>query len=101
MSKARYRTTRKEKQRGVALPIMIGVGLVLLIAGGLILRQKPDPRVAIEVSGAPSLDVDPPTIDFGDVKLGKTVTAVFELSNVGDQTLEFVRVPYVEVIEGC
>ncbi len=59
------------------------------------------PAVRVEVKGRPSLKVDREKVDFGDVKLDKTVTATFTLSNVGDQALRFTRQPFIEVAAGC
>lgn len=100
MSKGKSRTPRKSPGGSFPVPILIGLGLLLIVAGFLATR-KPGPGATIEVSGAPSLRADPPNMDFGEVKLGRTVTAVFELSNVGDQPLELTQAPYVEVVEGC
>ena len=57
--------------------------------------------VPVEVQGQPSLKVDNDQLDFGDVKLGQTVTAAFTLTNVGDQTLRITQEPYIQVLEGC
>ncbi len=87
------------------------VWLWLLIAAGVVLiafvvidsasRRPGEPATAPQVSGAPRLAVDKEKIDLGDVKLGQTVSVSFELTNVGDQALQFTASPYVEVKEGC
>jgi hypothetical protein len=81
---------------------------ILLIAGGLLIvgaiftfRKPSQPAAAIEVTGAPSLKVNQDKVDLGNVRLGQTVDVKFQLTNVGDQTLRFSEVPYVEVVEGC
>ena len=66
----------------------------------LALRDKPAPGATIEVTGAPSLQVDNEKVDLGDVKLNQTVQVSFQLTNVGDETLRFVKQPYIEVVEG-
>lgn len=72
------------------------VGLVLaLIAPG----REPD--FTPQVSGAPALAVDQEWIDYGDVRLGTTVTTEIRVSNVGSEVLRFQKPPYVEVKEGC
>lgn len=101
MRKARFRTTRSGKHRSFTVPLIIAAGVLLLAVGGWLAFRPRAPQVPIEVSGAPSLRAEPSSLDFGDVRLGETVTAVFELSNAGDQALEFTRLPYVEVVEGC
>jgi len=45
--------------------------------------------------------VDRQQIDFGKLPLDKTVKATFQVSNVGDQPLQIVSEPVVEVKQGC
>jgi hypothetical protein len=54
-----------------------------------------------QVSGGPALQVDQEKIDLGDVPLGQTVSAQFEITNVGDQPLRFTQKPYIQVAAGC
>lgn len=49
----------------------------------------------------PQLVVDQDTIDLGDVKLGRTVQATFNLKNGGGKSLKIAEKPIVEVVEGC
>ena len=58
-------------------------------------------KVTPQVTGAPKLQSDLEKIDLGDIKLGKTVQAVFVLTNTGDRALQFTAKPYIEVLEGC
>ena len=51
--------------------------------------------------GAPNLQVDQTSIDFGDVPMNQMVKASFKLSNTGDGTLNIVAPPVPEVVEGC
>jgi len=84
--------------------ILVGGGILLIVlAAGYIFAtsRTSEAGVAIEVSGAPALQVDKAQIDFGDVKVDTPVSATFEISNVGDQPLRFSKLPVVEVIEGC
>jgi hypothetical protein len=37
----------------------------------------------------------------GDVPLEQTVSAKFEITNVGDQPLRFIQKPYIQVAAGC
>jgi cell division septal protein FtsQ len=88
--------------RRVPWPAFAIAGVVLIAFAAILLTRGPArPAAAIEVSGQPSLKVDQQSIDFGDVKLGQTVQATFELANVGDQPLRFSAAPYIEVVEGC
>jgi hypothetical protein len=81
---------------------LIAVGVVL-IAFVVIQAASNNaaPPAAPQVTGGPALQVDKESLDFGDVKLGQTVEAKFEVTNVGDQPLRFTKRPYVEVFEGC
>ena len=91
------------------MPIITAVTGALVIAAALVFlavkSQNGDPNEVENyvpaVAGQPSLVADREEIDFGDVKLGKTVTASFVLTNVGDETLRFTEIPYVELKEGC
>jgi len=84
---------------------------VLLIMGGLLLlggaayfvwgNGAASPSANIEVKGSPRLQVDQDKIDLGEIKLGQTVEARFQLTNVGDQPLRFAEKPYIEIVEGC
>lgn len=77
--------------------------LLLLIIGGVAVWAVwgDSPTVPLQVTGAPRLAVVQATIDEGNVKLGQTVRSTFHVQNVGDQPLEILGQPSVEVIEGC
>lgn len=105
-SKKSYRSSKKQGRSAQSnLPLIIVLaGSVLLAAGLFALWKVGQPAVAsvpVKVKGQPSLKVDQDKLDFGDVKLGKTITASFTLSNVGDKTLEITDKPYIQVLEGC
>jgi hypothetical protein len=87
----------------LALYIVLG-GIVLVVAALFALWKSGQPELAsvpVEVKGQPSLKVDQERLDFGNVKLGQTVTASFILSNAGDQTLRITDKPTILVVEGC
>lgn len=93
---------KRPRQNQRWLPILIALGGLLLVTlAFLALRDKPAPGAAFEVAGAPSLKVDKEKVDLGDVKLNQTVQVSFQLTNVGDQTLQFTKDPYIEVVDGC
>lgn len=98
------RATRSDKKQRNLIVLMVAIGIVLVvvgigIAGG---EDAATPDLALtERSGQASLKVDRELIDFGDVKLNTNLTFEIEVTNVGDQPLEFSRTPYVEVKEGC
>lgn len=85
-------------------PVILGViALALVTIGAFFLfsRGSSEPARPIEVAGQPNLAVDRGQIDFGKVPVEQTVKAEFELSNTGDQPLQILGVPQVEVREGC
>lgn len=102
-TKASKKIAPPEKQRvPIWLPLIIVAGLALIVVA-VVSGNNPAPAAqpAIEVKGAPALQVDKEKVDFGNVTLGRTVEVKFEVTNVGDQPLRFKEKPYVEVAEGC
>ncbi len=80
--------------------IAAGVALIALVVIQAVTSNSTPPPAPL-VTGGPALQVDKENIDFGNVTLGQTVEAKFEVTNVGDQPLRFTKKPYIEVIEGC
>jgi hypothetical protein len=80
--------------------IAAGVALIAFVVLQAVSNNS-TPATAPVVAGGPALQVDKEKVDFGDVKLGQTVEAKFEVTNTGDQPLRFKQRPYIEVIEGC
>jgi hypothetical protein len=104
MAHKQYGTKQGSSRQGKnSVPLYLLAGALLLIIVGVfvLLRGTPTPSKSVEVAGKPKLAVDREQIDFGKVPLDKAVRAEFELSNVGDQPLELVGIPQVEVREGC
>ena len=64
-------------------------------------QQPFDPNFESEVSGAPRVEVNQEIVDYGDVKLGTTVNTVFNVRNIGDEPLQILGEPRVELVEGC
>ena len=84
-------------------PILIALGAVLLV-GALAWSFWPRDKITgskAEVTGAAALRSDKDKIGLGDVRLGTTVSASFELTNSGDKPLHFTKEPYIQVVEGC
>ncbi len=86
---------------GVALGgllLAVGVFLVALVSrnGG-----SETANFTPEATGGPHISVAQDKIDYGEVKLGRTITTEFQVQNVGDQDLTIQGQPRVEVVEGC
>ena len=74
---------------------------VVLIAGGVIMLSAQTSPASPAVAGVPRLAVDRTTVDEGYVKFGTPVHETFHLSNVGNQPLQILGKPQVELVEGC
>jgi hypothetical protein len=88
------------------LPLYLAGGALLVIIIGVVLlanagRGSSGSSVPAQVTGKPSLVVDREQIDFGKVPLDIPVKATFKLSNAGDQALQILGEPVVEVKQGC
>jgi hypothetical protein len=79
----------------------VALALVAGAASWFWLGSEDPLGVAPLFSGGPRLAADTDTIDFGDVRFDKMVTASFRLRNVGDKPLMLASNPPVEVAEGC
>lgn len=85
-----------------AIITTLTVFIVLVIAqnsGTTALSMPSDFKV--EVNGAPRVAVKFDTIDHGDQHYNIPVESVFPIGNIGDQPLEIIGQPRVEVLEGC
>ena len=102
-TKASKKAAAPQKPRfPIWLPLIIIAGAALIVvalSGGS--NNPAGSTVKPQVSGGPALQVDQEKIDLGDVPLGQTVSAKFEITNVGDQPLRFTQKPYVQVAAGC
>ena len=92
------------KRNGLPL-LLAGGALFVIIIGVLLLtnlgRGASGSASPARVTGRPSLVVDRQQIDFGEVPLDIPVKAAFKLTNVGDQPLQILNQPVVEVKQGC
>jgi hypothetical protein len=97
------RYANKEKQPEKAGPLLVAIaGFVLILMAALALFRPATTAFRDLVStGEPSLKVDREKVDLGDVKLGKSVSVTFQLTNVGNKTLRFSKDPYIEIVKGC
>jgi hypothetical protein len=87
------------------LPLYLAGGALLVIIIGVVLaivgRGSSGTSSPAQVTGLAKLAVDRQQIDFGKVPLDIPVKATFKLSNVGDQPLQILGQPIVEVKQGC
>lgn len=96
----KFKPVKKPNTLLWSLATLGGLALLFLAAWALA-KPAPAAKVPLEVQGAPKLKLNQQKIDLGNVQLGQTVSASFEVSNVGDQPLRFSTAPYIEAIEGC
>jgi hypothetical protein len=103
--KARQGKNNRRGTGGANLALYLALGGMVLVAAALLAAWKGSQpgrgSAPAEVKGQARLKVDREKLDFGEVKLGQTVTAAFTLTNVGDQALRITEKPKVEVVEGC
>jgi hypothetical protein len=104
--KSSQHTSRKSSGSFIStLAWIIGGFVFLSIIGvmlvGLANRPGVDPNFTPKVTGAPALEVVQPAFDLGDQHFNTTVRVVYNLQNVGDKTLRILKVPQVQVLEGC
>ena len=100
------KTLPSAKKRSYVPFLLLGGGALLALVVGILVLSKPGAQSSptatpAQVTGKPQVALDKTQIDFGQVKLGKTVQATFRVSNVGDQPLKIVEEPLVEVQRGC
>jgi hypothetical protein len=81
------------------VPVIL-VGIAVVVAGAVFLLTRGEPY-APEVTGGPSGVVNQNYFDYGDVKGGTWIETTFKIKNVGDQPLNVLNEPYVELVEGC
>lgn len=97
------RYTKKEKQPEKAKPLLVAFAEIVLVLMASLALFRPISAALNDVlsTGEPSLKVDQEKVDLGDVKLGKSVSVTFQLTNVGKKTLRLSKQPYIEIIKGC
>ncbi len=103
MAKKFRRKQQKQARPAPWVWVALG-GALLIILGGVWLawpNNQVDPNFEPEVIGAPRLVVEQTTIDAGDVKVNTQIRTAFRLQNVGDEPLQILGEPAVELVEGC
>ncbi len=85
--------------------IWLAAGLSLLLLGGGLwwasARASGPPANFTPQAETPRLAVDREAIDLGPQPLGREVSAVFRVKNMGNQPLRILGEPTVELVEGC
>ena len=104
--RANQRSNKALSRRGLVRVGVVVIVLLVIFGAAVLLaptNQTGTPADFIpEVLGAPRVAVAQDSVDFGDVKLDKTVEAVFHVRNVGDEVLRILDYePPVELVEGC
>jgi hypothetical protein len=104
-AKTQKRGRRQEPSRLLSrgwLSVLLAV--VLLTGGGLLIglltrtnRIGPVPKAY----GIPRMEIAQERVDYGDVKVNTPIETIFHIRNVGDQPLQILGEPQVEVVRGC
>lgn len=80
--------------------VIVGAVVALLAIVAAFTGGRREPFVP-EVVGAPRAEVDADRIDHGPVAFNQPVESVYRVRNVGDQPLQILGEPRVELVEGC
>lgn len=96
-------TPQKQPGFPIWLPLIIVAGVALIAVAVLNNNGSSSTAVpgASTTNEQPVLAVNIEKIDLGDVKLGQTVSASFEVSNTGTAPLRFKEKPFIQVAAGC
>lgn len=54
-----------------------------------------------QAGGTPAIQVDQQVIDYGQVKLGTSLSFKIKVTNAGSGTLRFTQPPSIQIVEGC
>ncbi len=106
MSK-KSRPVQQPKSAGQApwLGLVAGAAVLLIVAGLAFWWSSASPSPAASPaqtgSNGPRLAVDRAEVDEGKVKLDTPIRTTFRLSNAGNQPLQILGEPQVELVEGC
>lgn len=102
MSKLRKPQPAQPPQRPTwLLPAVIVGAIVIVLAIVAVLTGTRREPFEPEVTGEPRAQVDQSSIDHGAVRFNQPVESVFRIRNVGDQPLNILGEPRVELVEGC
>jgi hypothetical protein len=102
VSKSKKPQQQKPPKRPVWLIPAVLVGLVVVVAAVIaVITGSQRAPYEPEVAGAPRAEVDQTAIDHGAVRFEQQVESVYRVRNIGDQTLNILGEPRVELVEGC
>lgn len=102
MSKSKKPQRRKPHKRPAWLIPAIILGLVVVVAAvvAVVTGSRREPYEP-EVTGAPRAQFDQTAFDHGALRFEQQVESVYRVRNVGDQPLNILGEPRVELVEGC
>lgn len=102
VSERERRRQQEERNRNLrtAIPVVAGIIILLAVGYAFFTQASQSSRPVTGVVG-PRLQVDRDQIDLGRQRLGNTVSALFNLKNVGDGTLNLNVPRTVTVLQGC
>jgi hypothetical protein len=102
------RIRKKQSRRLTWWPLAVALAGLLIVAVGVwwglgqsAPASQPPSQALPTTSAAPRLAVDRDTIDLGMQPFERPVSAVFQVQNVGGDTLRILAEPVVELVEGC
>jgi hypothetical protein len=108
MSNRSKRRRSPPPRRGLPVAWLLGgAGLLAIMAAVILLTrpgsngQTPAAEAGDQAGAGPRLALDREEIDFGQVPVDQMVQAEFTISNNGDQALQILEQPVVQVKEGC
>ena len=99
----RERKRRQEERNRylkIAIPLFVVIAAMFAFGFSLLTQAKPARPAHPGVVG-PRIQVDHDQLDFGYQHLGATVSAQFNVKNVGDDTLNLEVPRTVTLLEGC
>ena len=108
MSKPKRKLGRKASPRPRKwLPLVILVLGLVLVGGTVLLVNRGDSAGSVSAEPAlagtdgPRMQVADAIVNYGDVSYNTPIETVFRVENVGDQPLEILGTPQVELVDGC
>ncbi|HPV05579.1 MAG: hypothetical protein WBH90_04550 [Aggregatilineales bacterium] len=107
MSHSRKRVQARRAQQAAQRKRLMAVavaalGMVIVGVAALLLARSGSPTgYEPEYTGGPRVSLKQDFYNYGYVKHGTLITTDVEIGNVGDEPLQILDVPVVEVRDGC